>query len=42
MDGLKSKNQVLKTEKEKQAAKHEHELADMIEENTKEMHSFGR
>ncbi|KXJ18311.1 cilia- and flagella-associated protein 57 [Exaiptasia diaphana] len=37
MESLKTKNQVLKTDKEKEEAKHEEEMADLMEKNTKEL-----
>ncbi|XP_039259037.2 cilia- and flagella-associated protein 57-like isoform X2 [Styela clava] len=37
MESLKTKNQVLKTEKEKEGAKHEEEVAEVIDKHSKEM-----
>jgi len=37
MESLKTKNQVLKTEKDKEEAKHEEEMAELMEKHSKEM-----
>lgn len=37
MESLKTKNQVLKTEKEKEASKHEEEVAEVLDKHSKEM-----
>uniref|UniRef100_H2ZKC8 Cilia- and flagella-associated protein 57 n=1 Tax=Ciona savignyi TaxID=51511 RepID=H2ZKC8_CIOSA len=37
MEALKTKNQVLKTEKEKEVAKHEEELAEVVDKHSKDM-----
>nr|CAB3267722.1 WD repeat-containing protein 65 [Phallusia mammillata] len=37
MESLKTKNQVLKTEKEKEIAKHEEELAEVVDKHSKDM-----
>ncbi|XP_076813301.1 cilia- and flagella-associated protein 57-like [Clavelina lepadiformis] len=37
MENLKTKNQVLKTEKEKEIAKHEEELAEVVDKHSKDM-----
>ena len=36
MESLKTKNQVLKTDKDKEEAKHEEEIADLLEKHSKE------
>lgn len=37
MESLKTKNQVLKTDKDKESAKHEEEVAELLERNSKEL-----
>ncbi|XP_006813560.1 cilia- and flagella-associated protein 57-like [Saccoglossus kowalevskii] len=37
MESLKTKNQVLKTDKDKEEAKHEEEIAELMEKNSKEL-----
>ena len=39
---LKTKNRVLKTEKEKEIAKHQDEMADVVDSHMKEMQDFGK
>lgn len=41
MESLKTKNQVLKTEKEKEIAKHEEELAEVVDKHSKDMQDLG-
>lgn len=41
MESLKTKNQVLKTEKDKEEAKHEEETAEIMEKHSKEMTDLG-
>ncbi|XP_078485320.1 cilia- and flagella-associated protein 57 [Ciona intestinalis] len=41
MESLKTKNQVLKTEKEKEVAKHEEELAEVVDKHSKDMQDLG-
>ena len=41
MESLKTKNQVLKTEKEKEIAKHEDELAEVVDKHSKDMQDLG-
>lgn len=41
MESLKTKNQVLKTEKEKEGAKHEEEVAEVMDKHSKEMQDSG-
>lgn len=41
MESLKTKNQVLKTEKEKEGAKHEEEVVDVLDKHSKEMQDLG-
>ena len=42
MESLKTKNQVLKTEKEKEIAKHEDELAEVVDKHSKDMQDLGK
>lgn len=41
MESLKTKNQVLKTEKDKSEAKHEEELQELLQKHGKEMQDLG-
>ena len=41
MESLKTKNQVLKTEKDKEEAKHEEEVAEQMEKQNKELQDLG-
>ena len=41
MESLKTKNQVLKTEKEKEIAKHEDELAEVVDKHSRDMQDSG-
>lgn len=41
MESLKTKNQVLKTEKDKEEAKHEEELSEFLEKHAKELQDLG-
>lgn len=41
MESLKTKNQVLKTEKDKEGARHEEEVAEIIDKHSKEMQDLG-
>ena len=41
MESLKTKNQVLKTEKDKSEAKHEEELQELLQKHSKEMQDLG-
>jgi len=42
MESLKTKNQVLKTEKEKEIAKHEEELGEVVDKHSKDMQDLGK
>ena len=42
MESLKTKNQVLKTEKDKEEAKHEEELGELMEKHAKELQDLGK
>ncbi|MBN3282186.1 CFA57 protein, partial [Polyodon spathula] len=42
MESLKTKNQVLKTEKDKQELNHEKEIADVVERHSKEQQDLGK
>ena len=42
MESLKTKNQVLKTEKEKEIAKHEDELAEVVDKHSRDMQDLGQ
>ena len=42
MESLKTKNQVLKTEKDKEEAKHDEELAETMEKHAKELQDLGK
>ncbi len=42
MENLKTKNQVLKTEKEKEIAKHEEEIAEVLDRHGKDMQDTGK
>ena len=41
MESLKTKNQVLKTEKDKEEAKHDEEMGELMEKNAKELQDLG-
>lgn len=41
MESLKTKNQVLKTEKDKAEAKHEEDFSELLEKHSKEMQDLG-
>ena len=41
MESLKTKNQVLKTEKDKEEAKHDEELSELMEKHAKELQDLG-
>ena len=42
MESLKTKNQVLKTEKDKEEAKHEEEQGELLEKHAKELQDLGK
>lgn len=42
MESLKTKNQVLKTEKDKEGARHEEEVAEIMDKQSKEMQDLGK
>ena len=42
MESLKTKNQVLKTDKDKEEAKHEEKTAELIEKQNKEVQELGK
>ena len=41
MENLKTKNQVLKTERDKEVAKHEEEISEIVDRNSKNIVDIG-
>ena len=41
MENLKTKNQVLKTERDKEVAKHEEEIAEIVDRNSRNVVDIG-
>ena len=41
MESLKTKNQVLKTEKDKEETRHEEQISDVLEDHSKELQDLG-
>ena len=41
MESLKTKNQVLKTDKDKEESKHEEEMAELMDKHAKELQDLG-